>query len=384
MKKMLAINPLIPSLVAVALFTACGSGRKSAETPQEVVRSVTLETVHLQSVPQVYEAVGTVRSATVSVLGAELAGTLREMRVLQGDRVKRGEVLAVLDDRSPRAQVGAAQAGVEEATQGSVEVEQALAAATAQRQFAEATFHRYQALLAKQSVSRQEFDDAEARYKSALANERALEAKKSQAAAGGARARSQLAAADTMLSFSRIVSPIDGIVTEKSVDAGTLVMPGTPLLTVEDPTHYRLEASLSEQFASDVQRGQEVTVTTDHGQLPGRVAEIVPAADPASRTFLVKIDLPRNCGCRSGEYGKALFPIGEEKKLLVPRDAVVRRGELEGLFVVNPQDVVEYRLIKTGETLGDRVEVLSGLTEGERVATTLIGRLRDGVKVENP
>ena len=201
-----------------------------------------------------------------------------------------------------------------EAIQGEAEVDQALKAATADRQFAEATFNRYKELLAKNSLSRQEFDGAEARYQAALANERAMEAKKQQILARQQQARSQQDSARTYLSYSRIVSPIDGIVTAKSVDVGTVVMPGTPVLTVEDTARYRLEASLPEEYLAHAKAGASVSVSTEQGQFEGRVAEVVPAADVTSHTFLVKIDLPHDCHCRSGEYGQASFPIGETKR----------------------------------------------------------------------
>jgi multidrug efflux system membrane fusion protein len=382
MNRLAAKVTMIAIIAGTVLLAACGSGRKTAEASGETAAGVKLETVRLEPTPQYYEAVGTIRSATVSVLGAQISGTVRQINVRAGDRVRRGQVLALIDDRTQTAQVGAAQAGVEEATQGLAEVEQALEAASAQRQFAETTYRRYQGLLAKNSVSRQEFDGAETHYKAALANERAVEAKKNQILARGQQAKSQLSSAETVLSYSRLVSPIDGIVTAKSVDAGTLVMPGTPILTVEDPAHYRLEASLAQQFADRVQAGQQVSVSTGRGELPGRVAEVVPAADASSRTVLVKIDLPRNCSCQSGEYGTALFPVGEENRLLVPSQAIVERGQLTGLYVVNPQGIAEYRLVKTGKTLGGRVEVLSGLSEGERIAVTSLDRLGDGMKVE--
>lgn len=373
---------LVPLVAAAAAFTACGSGESAKETPGETVPGVQLETVRLQPRPDIYEATGTVRSATTSVIAAQISGTVREMRVRAGDRVQRGQVLAVLDDRSPRAQLNAAKAGVEEATQELAEIEQALAAAAADRQFAEATYKRYQGLLAKNSVSRQEFDGAESRYKAALANERALAAKKKQVEARGEQARSHVESAQTVFSYSRVVSPIAGVVTAKSVDTGTVVMPGTPLLTVEDPSRYQLEASVPEQFISKVSPGITVAVDVGHGELEGQVAEIVPAADVDSRTFLVKIDLPRDCGCRSGEYGTARFPVGEHKALTVPRHAIIQHGQLEGVFVADAQGVLEYRLVKTGKSLGDRVEILSGLAEGERIATTQVEKLRDGARVE--
>ncbi len=369
-------------LVAAGLLLSCGSGKQAEVLAGPVVGGVTVETVRLQPTPGLYEAVGTVRSATTSVLGAQISGTVREILVKEGDHVRRGQVLAVLDDRSPRAQLEAAQAGVQEAAQGMAEVEQALQAALAERQFAGATYRRYQGLLEKSSLSRQEFEGAEARYKAAVANVRAVEAKKKQLEARRAQAQAQHESAETVYSYSRLVSPIGGVVTAKSVDAGTLVMPGTPILTVEDTAHYRLEASLPERLLSKVRPGESVSVELDEGRFEGQVSEIVPAADVGSRTFLVKIDLPKECACRSGQYGRALFPVGEQKRLVVPRSALVQYGALEGLFVVNVDGRVEYRLVKAGKDFGERVEILSGLAEGDRVATSQLERLREGARVE--
>ena len=377
-----SIERLLLVLLSAGFFFACGKGGKVQADSGAMVSGVTLETVRLQPSPVVYDAVGTVRSADTSLLAAQLGGTVREVRVKAGDRVKRGQLLAVLDDRNPRAQLQAAQAGVNEAAQGQAEVDQALQAATADRQFAEATFKRYEGLLAKNSVSRQEFDGAEARYKAALANERGLEARRQQVQARSQQAQSQQDSAQTTFSYSRILSPLDGIVTARSVDAGTVVMPGTPLLTVEDTSRYRLEASLPEQLLGKVSIGEAAEVTTEEGQWPGHVAEVVPSADAASRTFIVKVELPRDCACRSGQFGKASFAVGEEKRLSVPRQAVVEHGELEGLFVVNARGLTEYRLVKTGKEFDGRVEILSGLAEGERVATSDVERLRDGARVE--
>jgi multidrug efflux pump subunit AcrA (membrane-fusion protein) len=383
MKKQMTMRILL-IVAAAGLLSACGPNEKAHEAASAPVRGVQLETVRLQSVPEFYEAAGTVRSATTSVLSAQISGTVLEVRVKAGDRVRRGQLLAVLDDRSPRAQLGAAEAGVAEASQGLAEVDQALQAAAADRQFAEATYRRYQGLLEKNSVSRQEFDGAEARYKAALANERAAQAKKKQIEARSQQARAQQESAQTQFSYSRVISPIDGVVTAKSVDAGTVVMPGTPLLTVEDTARYRLEASLSERYLPKVSVGIPVSVRTEHATLDGRVVEIVPLADVASRSFLVKVELPRDTDCRSGEYGTASFAVGEEKRLTVPRAAVIERGELEGLFVVGAQGSVEFRLVKTGKPLGERVEIVSGLAENERVATTQLDKLRDGARVEEP
>ena len=376
------IRSLLLIFTAAGLLAACSSSQKRPAEAGPVISGVQTETVHLGSAPQLYQAVGTIHSAHTAILAAQLAGTVREIRVNAGDRVKRGQLLAVLDDRSARAQVQGAEAGVNEALEGEAEVGQALKAASAERQFAEATFSRYKVLLAKNSLSRQEYDGADARYQAALANERALEAKKQEILSKQAQARSQQDSAQTYLTYSRIVSPLEGLVTAKSVDVGTVVMPGAPVLTVEDTARYRLEASLPEEYLPRATTGDSVRVSTEHGQFEGRVAEVVPSADVASHTFLVKIDLPRGCSCRSGEYGQASFAIGEAKCLAVPSSAVVDHGELQGVFVVGSDGSVEYRLVKTGKTFADRIEVLSGLAAGEKVAVSQIDRLRDGARVE--
>jgi RND family efflux transporter MFP subunit len=347
-----------------------------------VVSGVTVVTVHALPTPDYYEAVGTVKPETASVLGAEISGTVRKIYVKEGDHVRRGQLLAVIDSRVQQAQLEAAAAGIEESNQGLAEVRQALQAAEADRKFAEATFKRYKALLAKKSVSQQEYDNAETRYKGAVANEMATRAKLKQMEARQRQAQAQHSSAATVLSYSRITSPIDGVVTAKSVDEGTLVMPGTPLITVEETSHFRLDASLPERFLGLIHRGDRVPVTLGSQQVAGRIIEIVPAADPSTRTFVAKVELPRSCKCQSGLYGSADFTIGSGNRVLVPADALLRRGELEGLFVIDSKGVAYYRLVKTGKTFGSRVEILSGLDDGERVAVSKVNQLSDGVRVQ--
>ena len=370
------------ALMAAAFLVACGSREQVQKPAVPMVSGVAMVTVHSQSTPEYYEAVGTVKPETTSVLGAEISGTVKKVSVREGDRVRRGQVLALIDSRVQKAQLEAAAAGIEESKEGLAEVKQALQAAEANRKFAEATFQRYKALLAKKSVSQQEYDNAETRYKGALANEMATRAKLKQMEARQRQAQAQHSTAATVFSYSRIVSPINGVVTAKSVDEGTLVMPGTPLITVEETGHFRLDASLPERFLGLVHVGQSVPVTLGSQKVEGKIIEVVPAADPSTRTFVAKVELPRNCKCQSGQYGSADFAIGAGSRLLVPADALVQRGELEGLFVIDSKGIAYYRLVKTGKTFGSEVEILSGLEDGERIAVSKIDHLSDGVRVQ--
>ncbi len=370
------------AMIIAAFLAGCGSTKQTQGPAPTVVSGVAIETVHYQGTPEYYEAVGTVKAAITSVVGAQISGTVKRVLVREGDYVRRGQLLALIDSRTQQAQLAAAAAGVEESNQGLAEVEQALQAARANRTFAEATFRRYEGLLAKQSVSRQEYDNAETQYKAALANEKAAQARLKQMEARQQQARAMHSSAATVYGYSRIVSPINGIVTAKSVDEGTLVMPGTPLITVEDTGHFRLDASVPVTFLAMVHIGKSVPVTIGSQQVAGRVVEIVPATDPATRTFIAKVELPASCNCQSGQYGSANFAVGTEKRILVPSAALVRRGELDGVFVVDSEGTAYYRLVKTGKTLGDQVEILSGLDDGEHVAVSKINQLSDGVRVQ--
>ena len=373
---------VMPVLAAAAFLAACGSTRQAQETAPAVVSGVELVMVHSAPSPEYYEAVGTVKSDVTSVLGAEISGTVTKILVKEGDHVRQGQLLALIDSRVQKAQLEAAAAGIEESNQGLVEVRQALQAAEAQRKFAEATFKRYKALLAQKSVTPQEYDNAETQYKGAVANEMATRAKLKQVEARQLQARALHSTAATVFSYSRIVSPIDGVVTAKSVDAGTLVMPGTPLFTVEKTGNFRLDAGVPERFHGMIHVGESVPVTLGSQQVEGRIVEIVPAADPSTRTFIAKVGLPSNCKCQSGQYGSVDLAIGTQNRMMVPINSLVQRGELEGLFVVDSKGIATYRLVKTGQTFGNQVEILSGLDDGERVAVSKIDQLSDGVRVQ--
>jgi RND family efflux transporter MFP subunit len=192
------------------------------------------------------------------------------------------------------------------------------------------------------------------------------------AKAGQSQAQAALSQARTSLEYARIRAPFDGVVTEKKADSGALASPGMPIFTVEDVRRFRLEAIVNESDLRYVRTGEQVSVAIDaldNAGLKGKVVQIVPAADPASRTFLVKIDLPTDTRLRSGLFGRAQFSRGERQALLIPRSAVVERGQLQGVFVLDQNGVANLRYITLGKPSGVAIEVLAGLQDGERLVT---------------
>ena len=233
-------------------------------------------------------------------------------------------------------------------------------------------------LYEKKSVSPQEFDEVKARYQAA-------QARRDMARSGQAQAKAALQQARTALGYTHILAPFDGIVTEKKADVGTLASPGMPIFTVEDLRRYRLEATVNESDLRYVRQGQQVPVVIDalgDKELKGRVVEIVPAADAASRSFLVKIEVPSDPALRSGLFGRAHFTRGERSALLIPSAAVVQRGQLQGIYVLDQNKIAGLRYIILGKPTTGQVEVLAGLQAGEMLIGDPGSRELSGKKIE--
>jgi len=366
-----AVFPLLFTLALAVGLTGCSGDQPRVAAAPETVRNVSVLDVQPANVPDLLEAVGTVRAAQTSILASQMMGNVVEIRVHEGDRVQRGQVLAVIDDSQPRSSLDRAAAG-------ELAAQQQFVAADTDLSLAESTLKRYQSLYDKKSVSPQEFDEVKARQQAALA-------RRDLARAGQDQARAAMAQARTAFDYTRIRAPFDGVVTEKKADPGTLTSPGMPIFTVEDVRRYRLEASVNETDLSYVKMGQFAPVLVDalgDTELKGKVVQIVPAADPGSRSFLIKVDLPADTRLRSGLFGRAQFPRGQRNSLLIPRTAVVDRGQLQGVFVLDQNKVAGLRYVTLGRPVGERVEVLAGLQGGERLVAKPGELELDGKRIE--
>jgi len=360
------------SAVVSLMLVGCSGDHQSVNAAPEIVNNISVVSAQTANIPDVVEAVGTLRAAETSQLAAQMMGNIVEIRVREGDRVQRGQVLAVIDDAQPRA-------ALDRATAADLAAQQEISASESDFSLAEATFKRYQTLYERKSVSPQEFDEIKARYQAA-------QARREMARAGQAQAKAALQQAHTTFSYAHIVAPFDGRVTEKKADVGTLASPGMPIFTIEDLRHYRLEATVNEGDLRYVRQGQPVSVLIDaleNREVKGKVIEIVPAADPASRTFLVKVELPSDSALRSGLFGRAQFARGERAALLIPRTAIVERGQLQGIYVLDQNQIAGLRYITLGRPLAQQVEVLAGLQAGEMLIGDPGHRELSGKKIES-
>ena len=375
---------LFSLVISTAWLTGCGGSEPQprAASIQPAI-AVQAAAVSAQQWPAVYQATGTVRARTATVLSSKVMAYVREISVQVGDRVRQGQLLITLDAQDLESNVRRAEAADSEVQSAIPEADNGVAGAKANLDLAQSTFKRMEELASRKSISNQEFDEASARLKSAQASWEMARAKRTQLDSKRAQVQQEIRSATIMRDYSRIAAPFSGVVTTKTAEPGTLAAPGAPLLTVEREGDYRLEASVDESRLPFVKPGQTVEVELDSldRRLTARVSEIVPSVDAASRAYIVKIDLPSLPNLRSGVFGRAGFPMGARKVLAIPPAAVIERGQLQSVFVME-DGVAHTRLVTIGERGPSAVEVLSGLSEGEKLVSPVPPGFTDGARVE--
>lgn len=318
---------------------------ESAVAARRPVGDREIAPVLLIRVPRMESAVGTIRAVHETAIASKLLAKVVEANVQAGRNVTRGQVLFRLDDEDLQARLE--QAGA------------AVAAARAARDQAIIEFDRVKSLFDRNAAAKIEYDRVATALKTAEAEL--------------SRAEQSRREAETILSYATVVSPFDGKVVDKRVEVGDMVTPGQVMLNLYDPTRMQLVASVRESLTQRLRVGQpiDVYVAALDKQCQGRVSEIVPEAETASRTFSVKVIGPCPPGIYTGMFGRLLIPLDEQEVLVAPRGAVRRVGQLELVDVIvadQAGDTLQRRAVVLGREFNGDVEVLSGLHAGERVA----------------
>lgn len=365
-------NIVISSLTLAAILALAGCSKTTA-APEQPATVSGLQTAQakLQQTPATVSVSGTVHAAESAILSAQVTGRITNITVREGDAVRAGQTLVTLDGSQMRSEAEHAQASVTGA-------EQQVQAAQTEADLAASTLKRYQLLKERKSVSPQEFDEVERRAQAANAG---LDSLRAQVTA----AKASAAGAHTVLGYTRLQSPFNGVITARHVDPGTLASPGLPLLEVEKSGRLQLNVTVDESILHNLQKGTPIQVeiaALPTSQVNGRVADIVPAADPSSHSFLVKIDLPATPGLKSGMFGTASVQTGARSALLVPQAALVTHGSLNGIWILDANNIASLRYVSTGEKQGTEVEILSGMSAGETMVLSPGDRELSGKRVE--
>lgn len=380
----LAILPVLALFALPALAAGCRATppEPAAETAPVAVSTVRAESTSLASS---FEAGGVVRARSVAVVSSRILAPILNVHVRPGDRVRQGAPLVTLDGRdieANRARAGATLASAGESVRAS---ESEVRTAQASITLARTTHERIRTLHEKRSATPQELDQAVSALETAEGQLGQAEAHLSAARSARDAAQAASDAAAIASSYATLIAPFDGVITERSVDPGTMASPGAGLLTIEDATAFRLEVPLDEARATQVSTREPVDVHVGDGEfrdrsISGRVSEIA-RIDAAAHGFLVKIDLPADPALRSGVFGRARFTGPSRRTLVVPSTAAIRRGQLTFVFTVDADGRARLQVVSPGAAVREQIEILAGLREADLVIANPPPSLSDGTLV---
>ncbi len=333
--------------VAIAVlgagYVVLGKETSYASVPRtEAPVQVSAITIEPKTIDAVVTAAGTLNSRNTSVLSSKVMGKVVALTVNEGDRVTQGKLLMKIESGEISAQAYQAQAAYNNA---------------------KLQYDRIKRLFDEKAATQMEMD---------------------QATLGIESAQAGLNAARAMESYTTIAAPIAGQIVEKRINLGEMALPGQPILKIEDNRNLRLETTIKEQDIRFVQPGKSVTVRID--ALPGkeikaRVAQVVPAADVRTHSFIVKIDIPAEKDLITGMYGKAFFSTGTRQAILVPKLALLTLSGITGVYIISADGNAVFQMIEPGDSYGDSIEAITGLKGGDRVIVSKQDAKIDGRKV---
>lgn len=332
------------SLIAISVLTGCGRHSEATSNAPTTLPSakVRLVTARFESVPALTEVTGIVRPAQHALLAAKVMGTIDEIPVTLGQRIRAGDLLVKISAAEISARVTQAES---------------------QFNAARRDLERERDLLIKGASTADMVKGLEDRF---------------------AVVQAMVREAETMLGYATVRAPFDGVVARKMANVGDLASPGLPLLEVEGTTTFQIETEVPDSAASLLQAGHTVTarLSPTDATFSATIAEISSAADPSAHTVLAKISIPSETAARSGAFARVQIPGEPVTTLMVPTTALSTLGQMERVFVAGPDQRAVLRLVKSGAARGDHVEILAGLENGERVVLAPPANLREGQPLE--
>lgn len=347
------------AVAALALSAGMSGCNNSAREPvaAQVGAPVkaTLSVVEKAVLPVMATAPGHVIAQQQAQMASRLMGFLREIYVVEGQHVNAGQKLFSVDPTDIQGQMNMARAGLSQAEAALVD--------------AKNDYERFGTLYKEEAIPKMQWDKIRLQYQM------------TQQSVAAARAGFDTASAQ--MRYATVLAPFAGVVTQKMANAGGMAAPGQPVLVIENTDKLQVQTSVADDLFTQLKVGTVVAIQADgqSADIVGKVANLVPSADPVTHSHLVKIDLPQGHGLRSGSFVQVAFALGEREGIRVSASAILTRAGITGVFVVDAQGIARYRMVRTGTSSAGRIEILAGLNPGERVVTSSPSALQNGDKL---
>lgn len=348
------ISGFLSLLFVATVISACGSEDQQTDTQDAI--NVEVQTAEWSISSQAQSFPGRVESDNQANLSTIVMGTVTNIPVSVGENVEKGEVLARIKDDQILAQKSQLEANMVQAK--------------ANLNNTEKNYNRIKNLYAEESATSKEMDDISTMYEIAKANMEALEARLNEV--------------NEMLAYTTIRAPFDGIVARKFVSEGDMASPGHPLVAVADPSSIKITANVPEQWIGQIQEGEEVNVTIESAGIfdaKAILSAVSEAGDPMSRQFAVEAvlsDIEEVNALKIGMFAQISMNLDESETLFIPKEAIVKRGQLTGIYTLNDEDKAVLRWVRTGNTSGNNIEIISGLKAGEQFVAVADQSIRQG------
>ena len=347
--------PIASFIYLTFLLSACGGSDQGAGAEPSKMRLPT-QLVRMADIPDVDSEPGSVVSDDRIDVSSRVVGFIKKLDVREGEKVKKGDILVQIDPSDVDDAIRQGEAGV----------------AAAKTDLADAEHD--EKMYSKGAT--QGWASADAQRKTQVRREIAQTSLN--------KAEAALASAQAQRSYTTIASPVDGVVVARYKHSGDMAVTGVPILTIESRQILLFKVFVPESNVGRMTRGMAACVRIDAlrgDAIQGTVQRIIPSGDPITRRYEVDVALPASPDMLPGMFGRAEFVLGSSPALAIPKQIVVRRGGLDGVFAVDDKSTARFRWLRLGREWKGLVEVTSGLSDGERILSQVDDTVRDGAVI---
>ena len=349
----------------IAFFTAslfivsCNSENKKVAVDNSPAITVKVNKVAVNNNNPFLSVSGKIQATKSADVSTRMMGFIDKVHVNVGDNVKKGQLLVSINNADLQAKKAQVNAGITQAETAFIN--------------AEKNYNRFKNLMANNSISQKEMDDMTANYQMAKAGLESAKQMKNEI--------------NAQFTYSNITAPFSGIITNKNIETGDMANPGMPLISLETPSNFEVIAMIPETEISEIEKGTEVNVLVKaiDKTIKGKVSEVSTSAKNTGGQYLVKIDLEKTeVAILSGMFSTVQFPVERKtasSMVLIPAEAIIKNGQLAGVFTVSQSNTALLRWLRLGRIYGNQVEVLSGLNANESYIVSAEGKLFNGAKI---